>query len=274
MAAQLKVEEVRIAGYAQPITLRIYRPVPHAKALPVVLYFHGGGFVRGALADAELTASELALRTPAVLISVGYSLAPEFPFPAAPEDAYRAARWAFVNARKWGGTPQRIGVAGHDAGANIAASLALIVRDRGDVPIHAQALLAPLLDPSMTRIADERKLRQADTDVSECARCYRAYLPDPAHRLHPYAAPLESTRLAGLPAAFIASAEHDLLHVEAERYASHLIAAGVPTQVRRHKSAQHDALPTLPEVLDELSGFFRQRLGGATVSAPLAEASL
>jgi acetyl esterase len=272
MAYQLKVEDVRIAGHAQPISLRVYRPVPHAKTLPVVLYFHGGGFVSGSLADAEMTASELALRIPAVVVSVGYSLAPEFPFPAAPEDAYRAARWAFVNARAYGGVPQRIGVAGHDAGANIAASLALIARDRGDVPIRAQALLAPLLDPSMTRIADERKLREADTDLSSCARCYRAYLPEPSQRLHPYAAPLESTRLAGLPAAFIASAEHDLLHIEAERYASNLIAAGVPTQVRRHRSAKHAALPSLPDVLDELSAFFRQQLAalGATVIAPTA----
>jgi acetyl esterase len=274
MAHQLKVEDVRIAGHAQPISLRVYRPTPAAKSLPLVLYFHGGMFVSGSLADAEFTASELALRIPAVVVSVGYSLAPEFPFPTAPEDAYRAARWAFVNARSYGATPQRIGVAGHDAGANIAASLTLIARDRGDVPIRAQALLAPLLDPSMTRIADERKVREADTDVSACARCYRAYLPEPSQRLHPYAAPLESTRLAGLPAALIASAEHDLLHIEAERYASHLIAAGVPTQVRRHKSAKHSALPSLPEVLDEVGAFFRAQLAASTVGPVALAANL
>ncbi len=178
MASPLKVEDVRIAGYAQAITLRVYRPVPQPKSLPVVLYFHGGGFVRGSLDDADVTASQLARGTPALVVSVGYSLAPAFPFPAAPEDAYLAARWAFVNARAYGGTPQRIGVAGHDAGANLATSLTLIARDRGEIPIRAQALLAPLLDPSMTRIADETKLRQADTDVHDCARCYRAYLPE------------------------------------------------------------------------------------------------
>jgi acetyl esterase len=270
MAPQLKVEDVRIAGYAQPITLRVYRPVPNPKGLPVVLYFHGGGFVRGSLDDADVTASRLALDTPALVVSVGYSLAPAFPFPAAPEDAYLAARWAFVNARSYGGSPQRIGVAGHDAGANIAASLTLIARDRGEVPILAQALLAPLLDPSMTRIADETKLREADTDVSDCARCYRAYLPEASQRLHPYAAPLESTRLGGLPAALIASAEHDLLHIEAERYASNLIAAGVPTQVRRHRSASHSKLPLLPAVLEEVCTFFRQRLA-VTPAVPVPQ---
>src|ERR1700710_1627996 len=123
MAPQLKVEDVRIAGYAQPITLRVYRPVPHPKGLPVVLYFHGGGFVRGSLDEADVTASRLSLGTPALVVSGGYFLAPAFPFPAAPEDAHRAACWAFANARSYGGAPQRIGVAGHDAGANIAASL-------------------------------------------------------------------------------------------------------------------------------------------------------
>ncbi|CAB3792931.1 alpha/beta hydrolase [Pararobbsia alpina] len=270
MDRQLKVEDVRIAGYAQVITLRVYRPVPHRKGLPVVLYFHGGGFVRGSLDEANVTASRLALDTPALVVSVGYSLAPAFPFPAAPEDAHRAARWAYASARSYGGAPQRIGVAGHDAGANIAASLTLIARDRGEVPIHAQALLAPLIDPSMTRIADETKLREADTDVSDCARCYRAYLPEASQRLHPYAAPLESTRLGGLPAALIASAEHDLLHIEAERYASNLIAAGVPTQVRRHRSVSHSKLPSLPAVLEEVCAFFRQRLG-ITPAAPVAQ---
>ncbi|MEJ0002731.1 MAG: alpha/beta hydrolase [Pararobbsia sp.] len=267
MASPLKVEDVRIAGYAQPITLRVYRPVPQPKSLPVVLYFHGGGFVRGSLDDADVTASQLARGTPALVVSVGYSLAPAFPFPAAPEDAYLAARWAFVNARAYGGTPQRIGVAGHDAGANLATSLTLIARDRGEIPIRAQALLAPLLDPSMTRIADETKLRQADTDVHDCARCYRAYLPEASQRLHPYAAPLESTRLAGLPAALIASAEHDLLHVEAERYASNLIAAGVPTQVRRHRSVSHSMLPSLPAVLEEVVTFFQQHLALSPAAA-------
>jgi acetyl esterase len=273
MAHPLKVEDVRIAGHAQPITLRVYRPVSHLKSLPVVLYFHGGGFVRGTLDDADGTASQLARAIPALVVSVGYSLAPAFPFPAAPEDAYLAARWVFANARAYGGVAQRIGVAGHDAGANLATSLTLIARDRGEIPIRAQALLAPLLDPSLTRVADGIKLRQADTDVTECARCYRAYLPEASQRLHPYAAPLESTRLAGLPTALIASAEHDLLHIEAERYASNLIAAGVPTQVRRHCSVSHSMLPSLPAVLDEVAKFFQQHLAVTPAPAPVHQFS-
>ncbi|MDP9155841.1 MAG: alpha/beta hydrolase [Pseudomonadota bacterium] len=260
----LCIEDVRIAGHAQPITLRSYRPASDGTVLPVVLYFHGGGFVRGTLDDADIAATTISRDTPAWVVSVGYSLAPAFPFPAAPEDAYRAAQWVVANARAQGADANRIGVAGHDAGGNLATCLAAIARDRGDIAIHAQALLAPLLDPSMTRMADENKVLSPDICASECAQCYRAYLPNASQRLHPYAAPLESRRLAGLPPALIASAQHDLLHIEAEKYAGELIAAGVPTEVTRHVDASHYGLVTDPSALADVVAFFRKRLRDRT----------
>ena len=265
----LCIEDVRIAGHAQPITLRSYRPASDGTILPVVLYFHGGGFVRGTLDDADVTASTIARDTAAWVISVGYSLAPAFPFPSAPEDAYRAAQWAVANARAQRADANRIGVAGHDAGGNLATCVAAIARDRGDIVILAQALLAPLLDPSMTRMADENKVRSPDICMAECAQCYRAYLPNASQRLHPYAAPLESRRLAGLPPALIASAQHDLLHIEAEKYAGELIAAGVPTEVTRHVNASHNALAADPAALADVVAFFKKRLRVQTL-APLA----
>jgi acetyl esterase/lipase len=258
--SRLCIEEVHIAGHAQPIVLRSYRPAPDGTVLPIVLYFHGGGFTHGTLDDAEIAAATIARDTPAWVVSVGYSLAPAFPFPAAPEDGYRAAQWAVANARAQRADPHRIGVAGHDAGGNLATCLAAIARDRGDIAISAQALLAPLLDPSLTRLADERKVTGTDLGMSECARCYRAYLPNASQRLHPYAAPLESRRLAGLPPALIASAEHDLLHIEAEKYAGELIAAGIPTEVTRHCRASHKGLATHPAALADVVAFFRKRL--------------
>jgi acetyl esterase len=125
-------------------------------------------------------------------------------------------------------------------------------------------LLAPLLDPSMTRIADENKVRSPDICVPECARCYRAYLPNASQRLHPYAAPLESRRLTGLPPALIASAQHDLPHIEAEKYAGELIAAGVPTEVTRHVNASHNALAADPAALADVVTFFKKRLRART----------
>lgn len=253
--AAIDVSEVTIEGHAQDITLRLYRP-QGASNLPVLLYFHGGGFVRGTLDDADVASRFFAERLPALVVSVGYSLAPQFPFPAAPEDAHRAALWVLTRARAFGGSTKRILAAGHDAGGQIANVLAFIGRDRGDVKLAAQALFAPMLDPSLTRLGDEARLA-SDISASECAACYRAYLPEAAQRMHPYAAPLECTRLAGLPPTFIVTAQNDVLHIEAEKYATRLIEAGVRTHVIRYPSVSHAQIGAHPDALAEAVRFFR-----------------
>ncbi|WP_179405352.1 alpha/beta hydrolase [Burkholderia guangdongensis] len=256
--AALAVSDVVIPGHARDIVLRVYRR-PDKTGLPVVLYFHGGGFIGGSLADADVAARFFAERLPALVVSVDYSLAPAHPFPAAPEDAYRAARWVAARARAFGGNPHRIAVAGHDAGGQLANSVAFIARDRGDVSIAAQALFGPMLDPSMTRIGDEERL-SSDITARECAACYRAYLPLAAQRMHPYAAPLESARLAGLPPTLIVTAQNDVLHVEAEKYAGCLIGSGVLTQVIRYPDITHAALATHTPAFEEALRFFECRL--------------
>jgi acetyl esterase len=255
--ATLEVTDVAIDGYAQPIALRLYR-LTKKTALPVLLYFHGGGFTKGSIECADFAARYFAEHLPALVVSVGYSLAPRFPFPAAPEDAHRAALWVQTRARAFGGNSRKIGVAGHDAGGQLANCLAFIARDRGDVRISAQALFGPMLDPSLTRLGDEQRLG-SDITARECAACYRAYLPQASQRMHPYAAPLESARLAGLPATLIATAQNDVLHVEAEKYASNLIDAGVQTQVVRFPSVSHAALADHPPALQEAVRFFQWR---------------
>jgi len=319
----ISVMDVAIQGYRQTIQLRSYKCAPveslpllpeqpnSAKPgrrkqaiavdhtlVPIVLYFHGGMFIDGGLDDGDAAARAIARQTPAWVISVGYSLAPEFPFPTALEDGYLALQWAVANAKAQHADPRRIGVAGHDAGGNLATCLSAVVRDRddsqgnefgggggkadakrggtrgGELHISAQALLAPLLDPSMTRMVDPDSVAfqctagvdaraGAERVIRACAQCYRAYLPQHAMRMHPYAAPLESRRLAGLPPALIASAQNDLLHLEAEKYAAALISAGVPTQVTRHANASHQALACHPQALKDVALFFRQRLSNA-----------
>ncbi|CAB3757412.1 alpha/beta hydrolase [Paraburkholderia humisilvae] len=255
--ASLDVSDVRIDGYAQDITLRLYRRTGKS-GLPILLYFHGGGFVRGSIEEAEFASRYFAEHLPALVVSVGYSLAPQYPFPAAPEDAHRAVLWVKTRARAFGADTKRIGVAGYDAGGQLANCLAFITRDRGDVRILAQALFGPMLDPSLTRLGDERTLG-SDITASECAACYRAYLPQAAQRMHPYAAPLEAVRLANLPDTLIATAGNDVLHVEAEKYAGNLIAAGVLTQVVRFPNLSHAALADHPAALQEAVRFFRCR---------------
>jgi len=265
MGAILDIDEVWIDGYQQRVALRLYKPRHTARELPIVIYFHGGGFIEGGLDDADAAARYLAEHAPAWVVSVGYSLAPAYPFPIALKDGYLATQWALSHAHTYRANPHRIGVAGHDAGGNLATCLTMMARDRGEFTFGAQALLAPLLDPSMTRLGDQDKL-VSDVDLKACAQCYRAYLPEVAQRLHPYAAPIESRRLGNLPPVSIASAEHDVLHVEAERYAAALIAAGVQTEITRHRSISHYALASHPRALADMAAFFGRRLGSDTES--------
>jgi acetyl esterase/lipase len=237
--------------------------------LPIVLYFHGGGFVGGTLDDADAPAQFIAAHCPALVLSVGYSLAPAHPFPAAPEDAYTATLWAVENADDIGANPRRLAVAGDDAGGNLAACLALIARDRNAVSIAAQVLIGPMLDPSMTRLGDAMRLK-SDVTAENCADCYRQYLPRTLQRLHPYAAPLESHRLGGLPPAFIATAECDVLHNEAEKYAAALIGVGVHTQVARFAGVTHAGLRAHPPVLIEVAEFLRRRLMTTGTTPPIS----
>src|SRR5476649_2080703 len=190
----LHVEDSLIDGYAQRITVRGYRPAAQRRAAPLLLYFHGGRFNDGSLADAGIPAAAIARASGAWVLAVGYSLAPAFPFPAALEDGYRALQWAVQHAAANGADAQRIGLAGHDAGGNLATCIAAMARDRREVRISAQALIAPLLDPSLTHQLPSDGQRRLVThahaqDMNTYASCYRAYLPNPMQRLHPYAAP-------------------------------------------------------------------------------------
>ncbi|MGG1948730.1 alpha/beta hydrolase [Trinickia sp. NRRL B-1857] len=261
----LQVDQAQIAGYESNIQVRLYRRAG-VGSLPVMLYFHGGAFVGGSLDDAEFAARHFAEHLPVLVVSVGYSLAPKHPFPAALEDAYRSARWALAAGKSIGADGKRLFAAGHCAGGHVANGLSFIARDRGDVRIGALALFSPMLDPSMTCLAHEREV---DSDISprQCLASYKAYLPQASQRMHPYAAPLESARLAGLPPAFIATARNDVLHVEAETYAARLIGAGVPTQVMRYSNATHERIAYDPQALQDAVRFFERHLQPHAVTA-------
>ncbi|WP_051229328.1 alpha/beta hydrolase [Paludibacterium yongneupense] len=254
-----RTEDCVIPGPFGPIALRLHRPERQEQDLPMILYFHGGGFVGGSLDDADIPARFIATYCPALVLAVAYALAPARPFPAAPEDAHTAALWATANAARLGADPRRLAVAGDDAGGNLAACLSMMARDRNGPDISAQVLLAPMLDPSMTRLGDGDRLH-SDLSAAACADYYRQYLPETRLRLHPYASPLSSVRQAGLPPALIITAECDVLHAEAEKYASALIAAGVPTQVLRAAGIKHASLATDHATLVEVAHFLRRRL--------------
>lgn len=272
--AAASTRDFTVPGPIGRIPVRLYQPQPHgtsghavpAAPLPLVLYFHGGGFVSGNLDDADIQAHYIARHSDAVVLSVDYALAPAKPFPAAPEDAYAVALWASRHAAELQIDTHRMAVAGDDAGGSLAVSLTMMTRDRCALPLAAQVLISPMLDPSMTLLGDAAQLN-SDTTAAGCAASYRQYLPQTMQRLHPYAAPLEASRLAGLPPAFIATAGCDVLHTEAEKYAAALIRAGVHTQVARFAGITHGALRSHVPLLKDIVEFLRRRFA-ALASSP------
>jgi acetyl esterase/lipase len=233
----VRVRELEVGGEQGPLKARLYAAgVARARRDTLVVFFHGGGFVAGDLDDADDFLQHLAgvSHTPVVLGS-NYTLATVRPFPAAVEDAHAVLLWAKKNKTKLGWNGKHLLVAGIEAGANLAAVCALMARDRGAPKLAGQILLMPMLDPGlstgsmreMPHCIDQAKLAEG------CAAAYRGYLPNAADRTHPYASPLQSSRLKHLPPALILSADDDPLRDEAEAYGAKLAGCGVPTTVRR-----------------------------------------
>ncbi|MBL8482278.1 MAG: alpha/beta hydrolase fold domain-containing protein [Rhodocyclaceae bacterium] len=211
-------------GLAEPLALRIQgraEPVPE-RAL--VLHFHGGAFVSGSLDSGAMVRGWLAAAG-AVVVSVEYPLAPAQPFPAAIEAGHAALLWAARQRTKLAGPRARLFVAGEEAGANLAAALALVARDRQAPPLAGQILLSAMLDPCLGSASVRASQAGAATCPLACG--WRAYLHSPCSTEHPYAAPGRALRLAGLPPALLVSAADDPLRDETFAYGRRLQQAGV-----------------------------------------------
>lgn len=223
----------------QQINVRVFgkaKAQNKAKAgLPLVVYYHGGLFNCGKVEDAEAIARALA--TKAVVACVDYPLAPKLHFPATVEVAFEALSWACTHAAQLGADNDKIFVAGDQAGGNLAAAVSMMARDRKlaklcDGDLRGQLLINPMLDPQQTT----KSMQEAED--SPCRKAWADYLPCVSDSMHPYAAPMLSQRLAGLAPALIISSELDAMRDEAEQYASKLIIAGVPVQMRRIENSK------------------------------------
>jgi acetyl esterase len=216
------------------VPVRIYRP---QRAHGAIVWLHGGGFVMGDLETEHPWAIQVADGSGAVVISVGYRLAPEQPFPAALDDAYAALTWTAQHAAELGIEPGRIAVGGHAAGAGLAAAVALRARDQQGPPVSFQLLNQPELDDRQ-----ETWSAQTFTDTpfmtrEKVAASWRHYLgTGPAS---PYAAPARAEDLSGLPPAYIASAEFDPNRDEAICYAQRLLQAGVSADLHQWPGTFH-----------------------------------
>ncbi len=219
--------------------LRVYTPLGTGP-LPLIVFFHGSGFVVCSLDTHDGMCRNLCAGTGCVVVSVNYRLAPEAKFPAAPDDCLAATRWAVENAAALGADPGRVIVAGDSAGGNLAAVTALRIRDEGGPKLLGQLLIYPVTDhydpgtPSMTENAEGYGLTRAGM-----IWFWDHYLPDRSHAPDPHASPLRATDLSGLPQTLVVTAEYDPLRDEGELYASRLRQADVPTRMKRWDGMNH-----------------------------------
>jgi acetyl esterase len=226
-----EVRDVRLAG----VPVRTYRPEGPGP-LPLVAYLHGGGWMMGTLDSYDSLLRALANASGAIVAGIDYRLSPEHRFPAALDDSLAAIRALAAGADELGGDGGRLAVAGDSAGGNLAAVVAR--RLRGVLPLRAQVLVYPVIEaafdtPSYREFSDGHGLSAASME-----RFWRLYL-DGADPRDPDASPLHADDLAGLPPAYVLTAEEDVLRDEGEAYAEALRTAGVPTELVRWPGTIH-----------------------------------
>jgi acetyl esterase len=227
MATRWTDEEIPAGGQALPA--RIYRGATPSGAAPLVLHLHAGAFVSGS-AETGSVVSELLADAGAVVVSAEYPLAPTYPFPNAVQSLFKALTWLQINRPHGVSKKSGLFVAGEEAGGNLAAALALMARDQQEPALAGQILLSPMLDPNLATCS----MREANAGVADCqwATGWHQYLGSADKAAHPYAAPINSSRLASVAPALIVTADDDLLRDESLRYARRLRESGVA--VREH----------------------------------------
>lgn len=229
----LAVEDLSVAG-EHDVPVRIYQP-PAAQG--AIVWLHGGGYVTGTLDTEHPWAARLAEASGALVVSVGYRLAPEHPFPAALDDAYGVLNWLADHAKELGVDPARIAVGGMSAGGAIAAGVTLRARDEQGPPICFQVLNQPVLDDRQETVSQRLFTDTPRMDRSNVGWAWRHYLGDTA--ASPYAAPGRADDLSGLPPAYVSTAEFDPLRDEGIGYALRLLQAGVPVELHQWPGTFH-----------------------------------
>jgi acetyl esterase len=270
-----RVADHRVPGPTGDLPARAYYPAV-TDHFPTLVFFHPGGFVSGSIEGSDDTVRLLVSRSGCAVISVGYHRAPERRFPTQPEECYAATSWVSENATALDVDPDRLAVGGVSAGANLAAAVALLARDRGGPRLAFQLLFHPVLD-----YAKETPSHRENADgyfLTHGALVYfdEQYLPDPSAGADPRFSVLRAPSLAGLPPALVVTAEYDPLRDEGEAYAARLRESGVPAESVRYPGAIHAQLslaalpPGMEQPLDLAARRLRETLGGThpTMESP------
>ncbi|WP_262849865.1 alpha/beta hydrolase [Mumia quercus] len=255
-----------VAPETEPVTLRVrlYQPpTPGPEPLPVVVLFHGGGWVLGDPEQNEWLATHLAVQTPCVVASIAYRLAPEHPYPAGVLDSWAALRWVAENAEELGGDPAALVVVGDSAGGNLAAVVAALAAENGGPSLAGQALIYPAVEMEAV-LPSEIEFADAPVLTSRGMRAYvRLYL-DGADPYAPTAAPLHGSLAGAQVPALIQVAGHDPLRDNGLVYAEALQGKGGDVTLTDYGDAVHGFLslpgvsPSASRARDEIVAFVRR----------------
>jgi acetyl esterase len=266
-----KVEDSQIPTPGGKIPVRVYTP-DGTGPFPLLVYFHGGGWVIGTVDTVDAPCRALANRAGCVVVSVDYRLAPEHKFPAAPEDCYAVTRSVAEGAAA-DGDPARIAVGGDSAGGNLAAAVALMARDRGGPPISFQLLVYPVTNHDYSTASYQENAEGYLLTKNGMVWFWDHYLQSEEDGRNPYASPLLATDLSGLPPALVLTAEFDPLRDEGEAYAARLRDAGVQVEARRYDGMIHGCfqmagiLDRSKEILDDAATALRRAFAGTATVA-------
>jgi acetyl esterase/lipase len=243
------VEEwVTVPADVGDVRVRIVRPVRAPNVLPVVLYVHGGGWILGNAGTHDRLVRELAVGAQAAVVFVEYDRSPEARHPVAIEQAYATARWILKEGAERGLDATRLAVAGDSVGGNMAAVLAILAKQRGDVKFVHQSLYYPVTDASQDTASYQEFAEGPFLTAKAMAWFWDAYLPEHEKRADITVSPLRASleQLSGLPPALVIVDENDVLRDEGEAYARRLIQAGVTTISVRYNAIIHDFMMLNP----------------------------
>jgi acetyl esterase len=232
----VSVKDMSVAVDGGSVPVHIYTPEGKGP-FPVMVYYHGGGFVIADTRVYDASPRALANMAKAIMVAVDYRRAPEHKFPTAPNDAYAAYIWTTKHAQEFNGDPKRVAVGGESAGGNLATVVSMMARDKhAQMPVH-QLLVYPVTDNDMNNPSYRRNANAKPLDKAMMAWFFKYYGADPSN---PYALPMKATSLQGLPPATVVAAEIDPLESEGKAYADKLRQAGVKVDYKLYKGVTHE----------------------------------
>lgn len=250
-----KISHILIPSTAGDIVARVFTPSGNGP-FPVLVYFHGGGWVIANLDVYESSCRALCNAAACIVVSVAYRQAPEYKYPSAVDDAHTALKWVMANAQQLNGDPSRVAVGGESAGGNLATVACLKIRDAKEQMPVAQLLVYPVTDSSMNTPSYQENANAKPLNAAMMSWFWHYYLENESQGREPYASPLHAN-LSGLPPATVLTAQFDPLRDEGEAYAQKLLDAGVPVFAKRYDGVTHEffglagVVPTAKQAVED-----------------------